>query len=160
MKILIAYATKYGTTEKCAGILAEQLEEKGHEVDLVDLKKEKKVDPSDYDIVATGGSFIAFRMNSRVRKFVNKNLKILLDMKTAVFMCGADEDWEKEIKKGFPEELLEKAVTKGYFGFEMNWDKMNPMVRGMMQKAYKSTDPISKINEENIKTFADELTKS
>jgi menaquinone-dependent protoporphyrinogen oxidase len=159
MKILIAYATRYGTTEKCADILAKQLNEKGHEVDLVDLKKNKKVDPSEYDIVATGGSFVAFRMNSGVRKFVNRNLKTLLDMKTGVFMCGADEDWEKEIKKGFPEELLEKAVTKGYFGFEMNWDKMNPMVRGMMQKAYKSTDPVSKINEENINTFAEELTK-
>ena len=159
MKVLIAFATRYGTTEKCAGILADELKEKGHEVDLVDLKKNKKVDPKDYEIVATGGSFIAFRMNSLVKKFVKRNLKTLLDMKTGVFMCGADEDWEKEIQKGYPEELLKSAVTKGYFGFEMNWDKMSPMIRGMMQKAWKSTDPVSKINTDNIKNFAEELVK-
>ncbi len=48
-----------------------------------------------------------FRMNSIIRRFVSRNLKMLLDMKTGIFICGADENWEKEIKKGFPEELLE-----------------------------------------------------
>jgi menaquinone-dependent protoporphyrinogen oxidase len=81
-------------------------------------------------------------------------------MKTGIFMCGADEDWEKEIKKGFPEELLDKAVAKGYFGFEMNWDKMNPMVRNIMQKAWKTTEPVSKINIENIRKFAEEIVEA
>ena len=39
MKILIAYATRYGTTEKCAGILAEILREKSYDVETLDLKK-------------------------------------------------------------------------------------------------------------------------
>ena len=72
-------------------------------------------------------------------------------------MCGADENWENEIKKGFPEELLDKAVTKGYFGYEMNWDKMNPMFRNMGQKVSKTTEPVSKINTVNIKKFAEKI---
>ena len=159
MKVLIAYATRYGTTEKCAGMLSEKLKKKNINAELADLKKNKKVKPENYNLVVVGGSFLAFRMNAFVRKFVKKNLNILLNIKTAVFMCGADEDWENEITKGYPEELLDKAVAKGYFGYEMNWDKMNPMVRNMMQKAYKTTEPVSRINTENIGKFAEEITK-
>jgi len=160
MKILIAYATRFGTTEKCADMLAELLKGKASEVELVDLKKNRRVNPEDYDIVIVGGSFMAFRMNSFVKKFVKKNLNTLLNMKTGIFMCGADEDWEKEIQKGFPEELLDKAIAKGYFGYEMNWEKMNPMIRNMMQKASKTTEPVSKINSENIKIFTEEILKT
>jgi menaquinone-dependent protoporphyrinogen oxidase len=160
MKILIAYATRFGTTEKCVCILADILKKKNLEVELVDLKKNKTAKPENYDLVAVGGSFVAFRMNSLVRKFIKRNLKTLLNTRTGIFMCGADEDWGKEIKKGFPRELLDKAVVKGYFGYEMLWDKMNPMMRGIMQKASETTENISKINTENIQKFAEEIIKA
>jgi len=159
MKILIAYATRFGTTEKCAGILAELLRKKNYEVEIVDLKKDKKVKPENYDLVIIGGSFLIARMNAYVQKFVKRNLNTLLNIKTAVFMCGSDENWENEIKKGFPQELLDKAVAKGYFGYEFNLNKMNPIFRKMMQKASETTEPISKINAENIKKFAEEIAE-
>lgn len=158
MKILIAYASRFGTTEKCAVMLADMLKGEGHEVELADLKRNARVKPDNYDRIAVGGSFVAFRMNAFVKKFVKRNLSILLNKKTGIFMCGADETWENEIKKGFPAELLDKAIAKGYFGYEMNWDKMNPMIRNMMQKASKTTEKVSKINTENIKKFAEEIT--
>jgi len=157
MKILIAYATRFGTTEKCAGMLAELLRENKYDVELADLKKDKKVKLENYDLVVVGGSFLIARMNAFVKKFVKRNLITLLNKKIAIFMCGADENWEDEIKKGFPEELLDKAVVKGYFGYEMNWDKMNTMFRNMMQKASKTTEPVSKINTGNIKKFAEKV---
>lgn len=75
-------------------------------------------------------------------------------------MCGADDGWEDEIKKGFPEELLKKAVLKGYFGYEIIWDKLNPMIRKIIQKAFKTTETISKINHKNIEKFADDIIKA
>ncbi len=160
MKILIAYATRFGTTEKCAGMLADILKEKGYEVELVDLAKNKKINPRNYDLAVVGGSFVVFRMSSAVRRFVKRNLNTLLNMKTGIFMCGAEQEWEKEIVKGFPEKLLDSTAVKGYFGFEMNWDRMNPMFRNMMQKAYQTTKPVSKINHENIRKFAEEIMKA
>jgi menaquinone-dependent protoporphyrinogen oxidase len=159
-RILIAYATRFGTTEKCAHMLADILKKKNLEVELVDLKKNKNASPENYDLIAVGGSFLALRMNSLVRKFIKNNLKTLLSTKIGIFVCGADEDWENLMKKAFPAELLDKAIAKGYFGFEMLWDKMNPMVRGMMQKVSKSTENISKINTENIQKFAGEIIKA
>jgi len=101
VKILIAFSTRFGTTEKCVGMLAEILKEKAHEVELVDLKKNIRVKPENYDLVIVGGSFLAFRMNAFVKKFVKRNLNILLNTKIGIFMCGADENWKDEIKKGF-----------------------------------------------------------
>ena len=160
MKILIVFATRYGTTEKCSRMLGEIFKKKGHEVDIVNLKENRKVNPGDYDAVAVGGSFMMFRMNSIVKRFVSRNLKALLTVKAGIFMCGADEKWEEEIKKGFPEELLGKAVAKGYFGYEMLWDKMAPFFRNMLQKEYKTDEPVSKIMEDNIKKFADDIISS
>jgi menaquinone-dependent protoporphyrinogen oxidase len=140
-------------------MLGEILKEKGHDVDVVDLKKNKRIDPGEYDIAAIGGSFMMFRMNSIVKRFVSSNLKKLLDMKTGVFMCGADEKWEEEIKKGFPEELLDSAAAKGYFGFEMLWDKMSVFYRNMLQKEFKTKDDVLKVNEANIEKFAEEIIK-
>lgn len=157
--ILIAYATRFGTTEKCVYMLADILKKKNLEVEIVDLKKNKTAKLENYDLVAVGGSFVAFRMNSLVRKFIKRNLKTLLNTKTGIFMCGADGGWEEEIKRGFPQELLDKAAAKGYFGYEMLWDKMNPMMRSIMQKASKTTENISKINTENIQKFAGEIIK-
>ena len=160
MKILVAFATKYGTTQKCAEMLGKLLKEKQHDVDVVNLKLNRSISLDTYDAVAVGGSFMMFRMNSYVRKFVQKNLDKLLKIKMGLFMCGADDKWEEEIKKGFPHQLLDNAAAKGYFGFEMLWDKMGPFFRGTMQKAFKTTEPVLKINEENIKKFADDLTSA
>jgi len=157
MKVLIAYATRFGTTEKCVGILVEILRGKNYEVETVDLKKDKRVNSENYDLVVVGGSFLIARMNAYVKKFVKRNLNTLLNIKTGVFMCGSDENWENEIKKGFPQELLDKAIAKGYFGYEFNLDKMNPMFRNMIQKASETTESVSKINTENIKKFAEKV---
>lgn len=161
MKVLIAYATRFGTTEKCADILAETLKEKNLEVEIVNIKKDKGIKLEDYDFIAVGGSFFIFRMNALVNKFIKKNLNILLNKKTGIFMCGSEEDnWEEEIKKGFPEELLDRAVAKGYFGYEFNLDKMNPIFRSMIQKATDTTESVSKINTENIRKFAGEIAEA
>lgn len=159
MKILIVFATKYGTTGKCADLLGNMLKEKGHDVDIVDLRKNKRINPGEYSIAVIGGSFIMSRMNSEVKKFINRNIKKLISMKTGIFICGADENWEEEIKKGFPEKVLDSASVKAYFGFEMLWDKMAPFFRNMLQKEYKTTDNISRIKEDNIKKFAEEITR-
>lgn len=160
MKILIAFSTRYGTTQKCAEMLGNLLKEKQHDVDVINLKLTRSISLDSYDAVAVGGSFMMFRMNSHVKKFVQRNLDKLLKMKTGLFMCGADDKWEEEIKKGFSQQLLDSAAAKGYFGFEMLWDRMSPFFKSTMQKAFKTTEPVLKINEENIKKFAEDLTRT
>ena len=56
MKTLIAYCTNYGTTEKCAKKLANNL---SNDTKLVNLKTTKDVDVNEYDAVIIGGSINA-----------------------------------------------------------------------------------------------------
>jgi hypothetical protein len=37
---------------------------------------------------------------------------------------------------------------------------MNPMFRNMVQKASNTTEPVSKINTENIRKFAEEIAEA
>lgn len=66
MKTLIAYATKYGTTEKCANILAQKL---SSEAELVNLKKARTIDLNQYDSVIIGGSVMMGRIRKEVKEF-------------------------------------------------------------------------------------------
>jgi menaquinone-dependent protoporphyrinogen oxidase len=157
MKILIAFASRYGTTEKCANMLSDSLRQKNHETTIENLQKNHEIKLDNYDVVIIGGSFVVARMNKYVVKFAKLKLKALLGKKVGVFMCGMDDKWEDEIKKGFPPELLDHAFLKGYFGYEMNLDKMSPILRGMMKQS-ESTNTGSKIIPDNIEKFANEIT--
>ena len=154
MKILIAFASRYCTTQKCANVLVDILKEQNNEVITLDLEKNLRTRVDDFDAVVLGGSFVMGRMNKFVKKFVNLNLKALLNNKIGIFMCGMDEKWQEELKKGFPESLLDRASAKGYFGYELNLEKMSGIVRGMMKNV---ETPNAGIRLENIEKFADEI---
>ena len=62
MKVLISYATRFGTTEKCAGILAEILRGKNLEVELADLKKYIRVKPENYDLIGLISLILSHRI--------------------------------------------------------------------------------------------------
>ncbi len=155
MKILIAFASRYGTTQKCADMLADLIQKQNYEVVTVDLQKSLKIKVDDFDVVVIGGSFVMGRMNKFVQKFVSLNLKKLLNKKIGIFMCGMDEKWQEELKKGFPKSLLDHASTRGYFGYELNLEKMSGIARGMMK--YVET-PNAGIRQDNIEKFATEIT--
>ena len=69
MKILIAYAGKSGTTAKCAGLLAEQLN--GEDVEVVDLCA-KKPDIDGCDIVVIGSNIHVGQIHKNVILISNK----------------------------------------------------------------------------------------
>ncbi len=156
MKILIAFASRYGTTEKCANILADLIQKQNYEVVIVDLKKNLKISIDYFDTVIIGGSFVMGRMNKFVQKFVSINLKSLLNKKIGIFICGMDEKWQEELKKGFPKSILDHSISKGYFGYELNLEKMSGIARSMMK--YVET-PNAGIRQDNIEKFAIEITK-
>ncbi len=99
MNILIAYATQYGCTEKCANMLSSQLKDSDLSISVVDLGSKQKIALSDYDTVIIGGPITAGKINAKVKKFCADNLPELLKKKIGLFICGAAaEEAQKEIK--------------------------------------------------------------
>jgi menaquinone-dependent protoporphyrinogen oxidase len=157
MKTLVAYATKYGCTERCAEILSEKLEEKA---DLCNLKKLKVPDLGQYDKVIVGGSVYAGKIRSETSQFCKKNLEVLKSKKIGLFICGmGEEEAAKQINAAFPRELLNIAVAKGFFGGELVFNRMNSLERFIIKKIAKTDKDISKVLDENIDEFARQLNE-
>ena len=82
MKTLIVYATKYGSTEKCAKLLSGKL---SSEVKLCNLKLEKNIDLSKYDKVIIGTSVYMGRVRKEINEFFISNSNELITKKVRDF---------------------------------------------------------------------------
>ncbi len=156
MKTLIAYATKYGCTEKCAKRIAEEL---GSDADLLDLGKSSSVSLADYETVIIGGSVYIGKVQKEVSEFCRKHMEELKSKRLGLFICGMAEGeaMETELKSSFPEELLERAAAKEFLGGEFMVDKMNFLDKFMIKKMAKVTENKSNILEDRITRFAQEI---
>ena len=91
MNILIAYATKTGTTQKAASLLAEALAQKGVKADLFDLSVSSP-DVTAYDAAAVGGSIRMGALHKLARRFIAANEAALLKMPAGFFCCRCSTD--------------------------------------------------------------------
>ena len=157
MKVLIAYATKYGTAEKCAKILAEKL---NSEVDVIDLKSEN-IELAEYEAVIIGSSVYMGRVRKEARKFCEKRKNELQDKKLAFFLncMGEGEKAREQIKDNLPEDLIEQAEVTGIFGGEFDFEKMNFFERIIVKKVGGIKESKSNILEDNIDNFAREINR-
>ncbi|MBQ7357537.1 MAG: flavodoxin, partial [Clostridia bacterium] len=73
MKILIAYATKNGTTRECAELLAKQL--KNHEIELLRVGKDGEAVPEidGYDVVIFGSNVRMAKIDRELSEYLKKN---------------------------------------------------------------------------------------
>lgn len=155
MKTLIAFGTRYGCTEKCSKKLAEML---SNDVETVNLKKNLKIDLEEYDTVIIGGSIVIGKINGEVKKFCASNLSDLLKKRIGLFICAGDADKTEEyLKNNFSAELVNHASVTGYFGYGVNFEKLNFALRAMMRKNYKTDKSFTKIIEDNISKLVSEI---
>ena len=72
-KVLIVYATRYGSTRIVAGDIQEFLQDKDCDVEVVDLGKERfSGNLMDFDLVIAGSSVAMFHWKRTVKKFLGK----------------------------------------------------------------------------------------
>lgn len=156
MKILVAYASGTGTTEKCARLLAEKLPGS----DLCDLKK-NLVDPSSYDAVIVGGSIRFGALASRARTYLEKCEPILAGKRLGLFICCASADNADDIfARNIPEKLLEHAAVHISFGGELAVERargVEKLMLKMMLKSYGKDSPAPQVFPERIAEFAEKI---
>lgn len=158
MNILIAYTTRHGCTEDAAQLLAEHLD---GDVTFVNLKKNGKPDLSTFDTVIIGGSIHVGKIQSQVRKFIEKNMAVLLRKRTGLYICCMEEERAQEqFDNAYPEELRKKAVATGIFGGAFNFQRMNFLERKIIQKIANTTESVFKIDKGEIKRFGEKMAGS
>lgn len=165
MKALIIYGTKKGTTETCVNKLKTYMK---CDTDIINIDDNKEVSLEKYDTVIIGSPVYAGMFIKGIKEFIENNKFELKKKKLGLFMCcmSNDEIVEKQFKENIPEEILEIAKIKGNFGGEFKFSKMNFFEKTIIKMIAKKDktlgvidgkSDISKINENNIKSFAKSL---
>jgi menaquinone-dependent protoporphyrinogen oxidase len=142
-KVLVAYATKAGSTTEVAQAIAEVLRNQGNTVDVAPVKEVKDLSP--YRAVIAGS---AIRMGSWLPEavdFVAKNQAALAKVPTAFFLVSGylkDDTPEMRAKVSAfldPVRAMVKPGKEGMFAGKMDYSKITFLDR-LIAKMVKSVE--------------------
>ncbi len=157
MPTLIVYSNSHGATTSGVDLLAAKLVGR---VMSVDLKKNENPDPSNYEAVVVGGSIFDGEMPKRVRRYLEARSALLKTKKLGLFTSSLSEGdkAEKELQAAFPADLIGHAAAKGFFGADVEMDRMN-FLEKMAAKKVGLTAGVSKLDAEAIAAFAAKISE-
>ncbi|HSJ22794.1 MAG TPA: flavodoxin domain-containing protein [Nocardioidaceae bacterium] len=145
MRVLVAYASKHGSTEGIAERLGEDLRGDGHEVDVRPASEAKH--PEEYDAFVIGSAAYAMHWMKEASSFVKKNKDVLADRPVWLFSSGPlgtdliDKEGHDVIEASVPKEATEFAFLHPrdhhvFFG-ALDFDKLG--LTGRMLKKMPAT---------------------
>jgi menaquinone-dependent protoporphyrinogen oxidase len=106
--VLVAYATRYGSTREVAEAVAAALRESGLGVDVQPVSRVRALDG--YSAVVLGAPLFMFHWHKDARRFLSRYRQALMDRSVAVFALGPFHDEEKEWHEVRPQ--LDKELAK------------------------------------------------
>jgi menaquinone-dependent protoporphyrinogen oxidase len=139
--VLVAYATKYGSTGEVAEAIAERLRSLGLEATARPAREVK--DLSGYSAVVLGTALYFFRWRGEAHRFLRRNRKDLASMPVAVFGLGPIEDKPEQftgarahLDKGLAKHGWLRPVAATIFGGRLEPSTLrfpdnNPAMRAM-----------------------------
>lgn len=86
MKVLVAYATKYGSTKGIADFIARTLQQMGVEADSLEVSA--VADPGQYDAFIIGSAVYMLHWLGQARDFVARNRELLSSRPVWLFSSG------------------------------------------------------------------------
>lgn len=128
-KVLVAYASKYGSTQEVAEAIADTLRENGLSVDLEPMKELKSLE--EYTAVVLGAPLYMIHWHKDAHKFLSWHREALTNLPVAVFALGPlddkEEEW-KEVRSQLDKELAKfswlKPVAVEVFGGKFDPEKL------------------------------------
>lgn len=92
--VLVAYSSRYGSTEEVAEAIGATLTEAGLNVDVRSVTEVRKA--NSFDAFVVGGPLYMFHWQRKVRRFVARQRSVLSRKPVAVFAMGPLNDEEEE----------------------------------------------------------------
>jgi menaquinone-dependent protoporphyrinogen oxidase len=153
VKTLIAYASKTGTTEKAAQMIAEKLNEAP---DMINIGAAKKIDLSGYDFVLVGGPIKMGRLYKPVRQFLAMNQAVLASKRFGLFVaCGYPQELDNYIKVTLDDAMRAHAEVLTDIGYAYNLENMGPIEQRVVMQLAGTQQSIEAYKPEAIQKIAD-----
>jgi menaquinone-dependent protoporphyrinogen oxidase len=182
MKALIIYATRYGATALTSQEIATVLHEEGFDVKVVDAKKEKIQDISEFELIIVGGGLKMGRWTGESDDFLKNFREDLAQKRVAIFVSsamkslferqGKTEELGKIRRQYLEDEALKynlQPIALGLFGGVMDKNKMGfifrrtlgPLIMQFETAGFKETSPgvIDTRDSEEIRKWTKELAQ-
>jgi menaquinone-dependent protoporphyrinogen oxidase len=155
MKTLILYATKYGSTEKIAKLLAEKIPN----CTIQNVKKDNKINWDEWDSIILGGSIYVGKMQKKITLFCQENEAKILAKKVGLFTCAMNIEAhsQKEWEQFFSKKLVDNCNVMMCLGGEFQFDKMNFVEKAIVKKVAKISQSTSKIDLNAIEEFSKKM---
>jgi menaquinone-dependent protoporphyrinogen oxidase len=127
--VLVAFATRYGSTQEVADAVAAALREGGLEVDIRPMRQVRTLEG--YGAVVLGAPLYMFRWHRDALRFLARHRRALMDRPVAVFALGPFHDEEKEWQdvRALLDKELQKfpwlaPIARGVFGGKFDPTKL------------------------------------
>jgi menaquinone-dependent protoporphyrinogen oxidase len=136
--VLIAYASKYGSTREVAQRIGDVFNEEGMAADVRDVKKVKKMDG--YRAVILGGPILMNKLRPAVIKLAQKYRNFLQKVPVAYFSLGVTmktDNLDSRVQSTrYLDDLcrIREPVSLGLFAGKVDYSKVNPLFRWAFQK--------------------------
>jgi menaquinone-dependent protoporphyrinogen oxidase len=154
MKSLVAFRSRYGTTEGCAAALSERL---GGESVCFDLARGRPPEIRGFDVVLVGGSIYGGKIQREVSWFCERNQEALLDRPVGLFLCclymGARA--ESQLREAFPSWLVAHAFDCRLFGGALHHARLNLFDRLLVRSVSRDTGDVDRIRADQIEALAE-----
>jgi menaquinone-dependent protoporphyrinogen oxidase len=129
--ILLAYATRFGSTQEVAETIATTLREAGFEVDLQPMQEVRSFDH--YDAVVLGAAIYNAKWNAVAHQFVSQYQDALTQLPVAIFTLGplsASDGAKRNSRRQLDGELMKYPWLKPV-AVEIFAGKYDPSKPGM-----------------------------
>lgn len=159
MKLLVCYATRYGSTGEIAMVIGEELNAAGHRADTIRISD--MPDPGPYDAVIIGSPLYMGKWLAEAREFVSQYRNVLVSKPVAVFTVGYSFKnlTSEHLRRG--EEALEavklyiEPVASEFFAGSINPDIMRSADREITKLG--GVNPGDYRNLDDVKRWAKNL---
>ncbi len=136
MNTLIIYASKTGTTKKCAKQINRQIKDSK----MVNILNQNE-DINIYDLIVIGTPIRMGMIDKKIKKFLISNIEILKTKKVAYFICcGFNENYKSYYEQNIPKDLLDSAIIYDTFGGEMDIQKQKGFDKFITKMVSKNID--------------------
>jgi menaquinone-dependent protoporphyrinogen oxidase len=157
-RILLAYVSKYGSTQEVAEKVADTLRNKGLEVDLQPARQVRSLEG--YDAVVLGAPLYMYKWHKHATQFLNRHKNALQALPAAVFATGpsfngdekewteAGEQLDKELASFRWFKPLESKLFGGKFDPANLTFPMSNFLKDLPAADFRDWDAITKWAEE------------